>query len=94
MVGVGFKDGIQVQDFHAEIMQIIQLFRDAGQCAAVEIIDTVVHALGIRLDHQILVPLLVFPVITLVHGLCGCLAEAVRENLINRGAVHERRRMK
>ena len=88
VVGVGLKDGVEVDDLHPQADQVGELPADAGQVPA-EVVVAEELAILVGAVHRGLVPVLVEdpPGRQIPLGGAG-IAEAVREDLVEDGPLH------
>ena len=93
MVGVRLKDGVQVEEIHAHLVQIGQLELDALEVAAeVVLVQVAAHLVGLPEGLGVLVGLI--DAVREGHGLVlHPFAEAVREDLVEYFALDGLRRL-
>ena len=93
VVGVGLKDGIQVEEIHAHLVQVGQLELDALEVAAeVVLVQVAAHLIGLPEGLGVFVGLI--DAVREGHGLVlHPFAEAVREDLVEHFALDGLRRL-
>ena len=89
MVGVGFKDGVEVETGHAERAQIGEFFGNSREVAA-KIVRIGDLSILIREVFGQFVPVLVYPAVGRhILFLLGGFTEPVRENLVHHPGFQE-----
>ena len=94
MIGRRYKDRIQIQHFHSQLLQIIKLLPYALQISAIKILHITYFRQLIPVCHPVHIPVQipVFPVFHIVRWIS--IAETIRINLIHNRTFRPMRRVK